>query len=448
MFRLLPDRSLSTKVWRLAGPVVVGMISQTLLNVVDTAMVGRLGAISLAAAGIGGMLSWTILGTIGALNIGVQAVSARRFGEKNYSDAGKTLYNAILIAIIVGVFTSGVVSEAMVKVFFLFSGDTAVVEQGRSYLGYRLLGALPFMIIMAHRGFFNGIGETHLHMKVSFLINGSNVVFNYLFIFGKFGFPEMGTAGAGLASTLGTICGMIMFLIIGFRHKDRKKYDYYQRGNLDKKLIRKVLDLSTASGVRIFLAMIGFSFFSAIVARLGTEEMAATNVILTIISMSFLPGAGFGVAAGSLIGQKLGEKKPDEAETFGWESVRLGVITMGIMGIFFIFIPEQMLGLFTNDEGVIAKGINPLRVMGLVQMIDALGMVLMGALEGAGLNKFVMYAEISVNWFVFLPATLVFTHVFGWGLTGAWSALVLYLLLLGVIVTIKFMGGSWKEVEL
>jgi len=447
MLRFLPDRKLSRKVWILAGPVVVGMISQTLLNVVDTAMVGRLGSIALAAAGLGGILSWTVLGSIGALHIGVQTVASRRFGEKRFTEAGKTLDNAIMIALIVGLFCSGVVSEVVVKVFHLFTDDPTVVSEGKGYLVHRLMGALPFMIIMAHRGFFNGIGETHLHMKVSIAINASNVLFNYLFIFGNFGFPRMETAGAGLASTLGTTIGMLMFVVIGLNHKRRKEFNYYHRSNLDRTIVNKLLNLSSASGVRIFLAMMGFSFFSAIVSRLGTVEMASTNVILTIISMSFLPGAGFGTAAGSLIGQKLGEGKPDEAEEFGWESARLGVITMGVMGIIFILVPDLLLQIFTSDSEVIRVGSMPLRMMGFVQIFDAMGMVMMGSLEGAGMNKFVMYAEIAVNWLIFLPSALIFSHIIGWGLLGAWSAMGLYILILGVIVTHKYIGGSWKEVQ-
>jgi putative MATE family efflux protein len=447
MIRVLPQRDLSAKVWRMAGPVVVGMISQTLLNIVDTAMVGRLGAISLAAAGLGGILSWTVLGAIGALHIGVQAVSSRRYGEKKYYDAGKTLDNSLFIAVVVGLFTSLFVSLLMREGYSIFTNDPLVIAQGRDYIFLRLLGALPYMVIMACRGFFNGIGDTKLHMRVAIAINAVNVLFNYLFIFGKFGFPRMETAGAGLASTIGTFVGMFLFLIIGLKYKKRSEFRYYSRHNLDRKIMKRIVDLSAASGIRIFLAMIGFSIFSAIVSRLGTVEMAATNVILTIISMSFLPGAGFGVAAASLIGQKLGEGKPDEAEEYGWESVRLGMIVMGFLGMLFILIPGQFMMFFTNDETVIKMGILPLRLIGLVQIIDAVGMVLMGALEGAGLNRFVMFAEISVNWFFFLPATYVFAFVFGWGLTGAWSALIVYIILLGLIVSIKYIKGSWKTVE-
>ncbi len=447
MLRILPKRELSSRVWRLAGPVVIGMVSQTLLNVVDTAMVGRLGAVALAAAGLGGVVSWGIIGSIGELYIGTQAISARRYGEKRKREAGKTLDNALLIALVAGVITSVLINYLVGRFFFVFSEDPAVVAQGRGYVTFRLLGALPYMIIMAHRGFFNGIGETQLHMRVAILINALNVGFNYVFIFGHFGAPAMGTAGAGLASALGTFCGMVFFLVISMVYRGRNDYGYYATANIQRSILGRLLQLSGLSAMRVFLAMMGFSAFSAIVARLGTVEMAATNVVLTIISMSFLPGAGFGIASASLIGQKLGEGDPDGAEEYGWEAVRLGVLVMGAFGLAFLLFPELLMRFFTQDPRVIEAGKLALRLMGVVQVFDAVGMVLGGSLEGAGMNRFVMLAEISVNWLVFLPATYLFAFVFGWGLTGAWSALGIYILLVGGMYVRKFAGGSWKTVE-
>lgn len=447
MIRLLPRRELSGKVWRLAGPVVVGMISQTLLSVVDTAMVGRLGAISLAATGLGGILSWTIIGSVGALHVGAQAVSARRFGEKNFVVAGKTLDNALWLAVVVGIVTTIVSVWAMSHLFGLFTNDLMVEAEGKRYIMYRLLGTLPFMVIMAFRGFYNGVGDTHLHMNVMIVINASNVLLNWVFIFGHLGAPAMGSAGAGLASTLGTIIGMLLFIIIGFRYKSRDNYNYFKLSNLDRDTMWRIVRLAVPSGLRNLLVMLGFSAFSAIVSGLGTVQMAATNVVLTILSLSYMPGAGFGFAAATLIGQKLGEEDPDGAEEYGWESARLSLTVMGLIGIVFVFFPELLFRLFTDDPEVIAKGILPLRIMGAIQVFDAVGMVFSFALEGAGMNRWVLVAELCVNWLVFLPASYILAHVVGWGLTGAWSAFSFYLVLFSFLVTRKFMSGAWKTVE-
>ncbi|MCB2211188.1 MATE family efflux transporter [bacterium] len=433
--------------WLIAWPVVVGMISQTLVGVVDTAMVGRIGASALAATGLGGVVSWMVMGGIGALHIGVQAIVSRRYGEKNLLYAGRALDNALLIALVLGTIMTVVAQFALRTVFPLFTNDAAVVEMGREYVFYRLFALLPYLIIMAHRGFFDGIGRTEFSMRAMLTVNGFNVLFNYLFIFGNFGFPEMGAAGAGLASTIGTLIGMAAFISTGTLFKRRDEFKYYQRSNINREVMGRILRLSLPSGARILLAMLGFTLFSTIVARIGTAEMAATNIIINIMSISFLPGVGFGTAAATLMGQKLGEKNPDAAQTYGWTAAQLGMMVMGVVGLMFIAIPEQLLSLFTTDADVIRLGHIPLRLMGVIQTIDAMGIVFSGAFEGVGLNRYVMLTEISVNWFVFLPLAWIMAYPLGFGLVGAWVAMLVYIGMIALLYTRKFISGDWKDVE-
>lgn len=447
MFRILPSRELSGKVWHLAAPVVVGMISQTLINLVDTAMVGRLGASALAATGLGGILSWMILGTVGALHVGTQAVASRRYGERNFVDAGRALDNSIAIAFVIGLLGSSILSPTMRQIIVFFTKDPEVVRQGAGYIGWRVMGALPFMVIMAHRGFFNGIGETHLHMRVGITMNILNIFMNWIFIFGNLGAPAMGAAGAAFGSTISVLIGMLIFIMIGYFHPRRRAYGYYRIANVSREGLWRVLRLAGPSGIRSFLIMLGFSIFSGIVARLGTVQMAATNVVLNIMSMAYLPGYGMGTAAATLIGQKLGEGDPEGAEAFGWEANRLGVIMMGVMGILFIFLPGVLLRFFTLDSEVIRVGTIPLRMMGFVQIFDAAGMVLSGALEGAGMNRWVLVVELSVNWFLFLPLTYLLAYVLDLGLIGAWTAFGVYLITFGVLVIYKYSLGTWKKVS-
>ena len=445
--RLLMRRDLSADVWKLAGPVVVGMISQTLMNVVDTAMVGRLGPVALAATGLGGLLSWLVLGTFGGLSIGVQTVTSRRFGEGNHREAGKVLDNGIVIALIAGVVCTLFISFGMSKLFRFFSDDRAVVAAGSGYIYYRLLSGLPFLVNSTHRGFFNGIGKTKLPMRVVIVANIFNVFLNYLLIFGKFGFPRMEASGAGLATTLATVIGLIYFILIALKSHRREQFGYYRIANIDMNVCRGITRLATPSGLQVAFSMTGYAAFNAIIARIGTVELASTNVCITIWSLAFLPGVGIGVAAAALIGQKLGEGRPDKAAEYGWESARLGILVMGILGIMFLTIPEQIFRIFTDDIAVITTGKIPLRILGMIQIFDATGMVMSQALQGAGMNRWVLFAEIATNWGFFIPGTLIVVFGFGLGLNAAWMVLGFYLIIFSFTVTLKFAGGKWKTVE-
>lgn len=443
----LIDKKYAREVWSLALPVVIGMVSQTLLGLVDTAMVGRLGPAALAAAGLGGMLTWLIIGSLSQLAVGVQAVSSRRFGEKRLEEAGETLTNALLLAIIIGCAVTFGLSYVGKWGFQFFTKDPEVVFQGQGYIYYRLLGGLPYLLIVAYKGFFNGVSQTKLHMRVALLINGSNIVLNYLLIFGKFGFPRMETHGAGLSSAIGTTLGMIYFVLLSFSKSRQAEFNYYRFTNLKLSAMKGIMRLAVMAMVHSLATMTGFTVFNALVARLGTIELAVTNVIMTIISFSFLPGAGIGVAAASLIGKKLGEKAPFEAERCGWEAAKLGMLLMGGIGIIFISIPKLILLIFTDNEAVISAAVPALRIMGFVQIFDACGMVFSFALEGAGLSRWIMLAETSVNWLLFIPLVGLLAFYLGMGVFGAWLALAVYLVIYGMIVTIKFHGGSWKTAK-
>jgi len=446
--RIQLKKELSYEIWRLAGPIVLGMVSQTLMNLVDTAMVGRLGPAALAATGLGGLLSWMVLGTLSGLHVGVQAVTARRFGEGNTSEAGKTLDNGILIGFLVGSICTMFFSHIFSSLFRFVSNDPAVTIPGSGYIYYRLLSGLPFLIIAAQRGFFNGISQTRLHMRVVLVNNVLNVILNYALIFGKFGFPRMEAPGAGLATSLATVIGALYFLYISLNPKLRQRFGYYQFRNLDRSISGNIIRLAVPSGLQVLIAMSGYAIFSMVVARIGTIELAATNVCITVWSMAFLPGAGLGVAASSLIGQKLGEGKPGKAEEYGWESVRLGIIIMGTLGALFIVFPELIFLIFTDDQAVISAGKIPLRIIGAVQLFDAAGMVLASALQGAGMSRWVLKAEIAANWGFFIPFTLLVVLVLGWGLVSAWIVLGTYLTIYGMTVTLKFYKGKWKDVKI
>lgn len=445
--RILLDRHLSLDVWKLAGPVVIGMLSQTLLNVVDTAMVGRLGAVALGAVGLGGILSWMVLGTVGQLNVGAQAVAARRFGEGRKEETGRVFDNALLLALVIGSFVSLAVARLMSYLYPLFTDDPAVQELGSEYVLYRLYGGLPFLIIFVLRGFFNGVGQTTLHMRVAILVNITNIILNYLLIFGGFGFPRLETKGAAIASALATTIGAVYFLGISLAPRWRLQFRMYHRHNISRDIMANVVRLAVPSGLQAFLVMLGFSLFTSIVARVGTIELAATQVCISVMSLSYLPGAGIGTAASTLIGQKLGEGVPDRAEAYGWEAGRLGMYLMGSVGLLFMFAPELIFRLFTNDPEVIAMGLLPLRIVGAVQVFDGAGMVFTYALYGAGMNRWVFIAEVIINWLIFLPLTFALAIVFELGMVGAWIAFAAYMTIYGVTVGSKYYQGSWKEAK-
>jgi putative MATE family efflux protein len=441
------DRELTKRAFNLAFPVILGMMSQTVMGIVDTAMVGRLGAEALAATGLASAICFGFINFFSALGVGTQALTARRYGEDEKIKCGMVLFNALFIAFIIGIPVSLLGFGAAKYVFPYASKDVKVVEYGIAYIEYRFLGLLFIIVNVAFSRFFDGIGNTKIYMRAAILINGLNIIFDYLFIFGHLGFPRLEVKGAAIASTFATMIGSSYYLLVSRNGKYLRVFEYFRPGNLDSGVIRGISKISCPPAIQSLLSMGGFFTFLWIVGRVGTIELASTTIIFSIISLSFMTGMGFGTAAATLIGQYMGAKKFDLAERGVWESVKLGALFLGAFGLIFILFPELLLKTFTNDQNVIRVGVWPLRIVGLIQALDAFRIVLEFALQAAGNPQWVMFWEVGVNWTVLVPLTYLLTIKWEYGVNGAWVSINIFVLLLALSMIWKFKEGKWKKIS-
>jgi MATE family multidrug resistance protein len=189
-----------------------------------------------------------------------------------------------------------------------------------------------------------------------------------------------------------------------------------------------------------------FGFFF-VVSRIGTAELAATNVIRQIYSLPITLASGIGVATATLIGQNLGARRPDDAERLGWEGARLAAYAMGAIGLLFLAFPEPLLRIFTGEPSVIAAGRGPLFYLGLVQAFAGVALVLSQALQGAGNTRFVLWAELLVCGFVYLPVVFFLGLRTPLGLSGAWMGEYIYWVAVTAIMALKFHRGDWKRIQ-
>ncbi len=444
---LAKEQTLTREALSIGYPIVVGMLSTTMMNIVDIAMVGRLGAAAIAAVGLGGIFFFTVSSFFSSLNVGVQTVAARRFGEEKLGETGSVLWNALFIAIIAG-FPVTLLGISLGTDFIeLLNNDPQVVMFAQGYIWYRFLGIGFVILSMAFHGFFNGIARTKVHLQVTVTANILNVILNYGLIFGHLGLPEMGVRGAGLASSIGMLYSVIMYIIYGLRPSIRKPFDFLKPARIRSETLRKIIKLSFPVALQNAIVHSGFTVFFVIVGKISTVALAASEILFDILSFSFMPGFGFGMAAGTMVGKYLGALKPDHAEQSGWIGLQLSVIFMGSMGIIFLLLPRLILHIFTTDVDVIREGVLALRILGTIQFIDACGLSLSGALRGAGDTTFVSITEILINLALFLPLVYFLAIILEWGLLGAWVGFGLYIILFASAMIFRFRQGKWKEIE-
>ena len=442
---LLPVNNYYKKILQVALPAIAGLSTQMVVSLVDTAMVGRIddATYALAAMGIGVLATWALISFFSSLATGIHVVVARKFGEGDYISCGITLNNSLLIALMIGAIV------AMIGVFFsypiahLFATDETVGNYASEYLYYRFMGIPFFLISVSFRGFFFGINKTKIFMFSGVITNVLNIIFNYTFIYGHFGFPKMGLAGAGLGSTLATLFDGFFYSTIIMLPAYRKKFQNLKHLIINKNIISAIMKISLPVSFQNVFILIGFLSFVSITGLIGTLEQASTQAIISTLFISFLPCFGFGIAVQTLVGNNLGAKKFLLAKIYGFETAKVATIYTIALGFIFILIPQYVLLIITNDQTIIQTAVPALRIAGFAQIFYGVGVVLANGLQAAGRSFYVMKSEIITNLVIFVPLAYFLGVYLELGLTWAWMALPVYIILYSLVIYLKFNSVDW-----
>ncbi|NWF50755.1 MAG: MATE family efflux transporter [Ignavibacteriaceae bacterium] len=449
--KILPLNTFYKKILSVSLPAIAGLSSQMIVSLADTAMVGRIdnATYALAAMGIGVLATWALISFFSSLATGTHVIVARKFGEGDYTACGITLNNSILITFVIGIVVALIGVLAASPIAHFLAADLTVGYYASEYIFFRFLGIPFFLISVSFRGFFFGISKTKIFMFSGILTNFLNIVFNYIFIYGKLGMPAMGLAGAGLGSTLATLMDVLFYFVIILLPFYRKRFNNFRHIKvIDIEIIKSIFRISLPVSFQNVFILIGFLSFIAIIGIIGTVQQAASQAVISILFMSFLPCFGFGIAAQTLVGNNLGAGKKDLAVIYGYETAKIATYFTFILGIVFLLVPQVVLLLITTDLQIIESAKPILRIAGFAQIFYAVGVVLANGLQAAGEMTFVMISEVITNLVVFVPLSYLFGVILGGGLVWAWFALPIYIILYSVIIYLKFSSRNWKGISL
>ena len=275
----------------LALPIIGGMLSQNVLNLVDTAMVGTLGDAALAGVGLGGFANFLFSAFVLGLSTGVQAMAARRVGQGRLAETAIPLNGGLLLALTIAVPWSALLISLAPEYFPLLTGDAAVVEQGVPYLRARLFAMFAMGMNFAFRGYWNAVDKSILYMRTLISMHVVNIFLNWVLIFGNLGAPELGAAGAGVASAIATVFGTASYFLLG---RSYARDAGFFHGLPDRQTMSTIIRLAAPAGLQQFFFAAGMTVFLMLVASMGTPELAATKVIIDLIPSAFCPASASG----------------------------------------------------------------------------------------------------------------------------------------------------------
>jgi len=441
--RAFDEKTLRRDVLKLALPATGEQLLSMTVNIVDTMLVGHLGASALAAVSLATQWTFMAVTLFTAVSTGATALVARSVGAGDWDTANRTVRQSALVGLIIGLATTVLALQFAEPAVALMGAEPEALAQGATYLRIAssifALSALMFV----GNACLRGVGDTRTTMTVMAVVNVLNITVAWTAINGPFGLPKLGVAGSALGAAVGRAAGGL--LVMGILLKGRSGLKLELRGwRPDLGLIKRVLRVGLPTGAERVAMRLGMMAFMRVIAGLGTVALAAHAVALRAESISFMPGFGFAVAGTTLVGQGLGARDPKRAERSGYLTYQMAAYLMTVMGLIFILFPQPLIRLFTDDPGVVRMAVAPLRIVGFIQPLLAAGMVFPGSLRGAGDTRFPMIVTSVVIWSIRVPAALLLGLALGMGLPGAWLGMATDNALRGIIFFLRFRGGRWK----
>ena len=442
---LFPDRERRQRVWAIALPIMGGMMSQNVLNLVDIGMVGRLGDKALAATGIGSFANYLAIAFIIGLSAGVQALAARRLGEGRIDETAIPLNGGLILALIIGVPACVLLILATPHAYGYLTDDPAVRELGIPYLQIRILSMMAVGMNFSFRGYWSAVHLTGVYLRTLLIMHAINIFLHWVLIFGNLGAPALGVFGAGLSTTISLYIGTLLYFYFAVRHAR-------DNGFLHRLPSRSTLwqqfRLSLPSSLQQLFFAAGLVTLTWIVSRIGTGEMAAINVLMTFHITAILPAFGIALAAMTLVGNALGRGDAEDAAAWGWNCAALTLIYGVIMSLLLVPLAEPILAVFLTNPETRELAHLPMVLWALMIGFDAAGMVLMNALIGAGDTRRSMWISLIWQWLFFLPLAFLVGPLLGFGLLGVWVVNSLYRVGQAVNCMLTWRGRKWAAIRI
>jgi putative MATE family efflux protein len=437
---------ISSRIIKLAWPVVIERFSISVLSIVDAVLVGRyVGDAGLAAVGIATLMFWIPLSGALAIDVGSTAVIARDVGAGDRSRVQQGLHTAILASLAWGIVCTAVVFALAPQLMRVMGAEPDVVPLGADYLRAGSLGFAPLMVLYAINGAFRGMGNTWLPMIVLIVSNAANAVVTFMLISG---YPlELEMIAPGIGYTSAGVVGGGLALLLASGGLAPVRMNAARLFDVTREAFARLFRIGLPVGLEEAQFMLAFLAYTRIIAELGTQQLAAHAVALRSLEVAILPAFALATAVTALTGQSLGAGRPDTAEAIARRTMLFGIGTLMMFGaVQFTFAP-QIVRIFNDDPEVVDTGAKLLRVFAIA--LPALGVhsTLSGALRGAGDVRYVLGTFTVTAWSVRVPVAALMVLGLGLNAPFAWIAPVMEHWTRAVLIVRRFAEGKWKSMR-
>lgn len=395
------------EIWRVTYPIFLGLLAQNVINVTDTAFLGRVGEVALGAAAMGGLLYICVYTIAFGFSVGSQILIARRNGEGNYRAVGPIMWQGTAFSFGMAVCLLILMYFSAAPLIRLLITSDSIYGATYEFFTWRIWGFLFAFVNVMFRGLYIGITRTKVLTMNAVVMALVNVVLDYALVFGELGLPEMGVRGAALASVIAEASSLLFFLLYTYCKVDLKKYGLNRFGQFDLSMVLRILRISCFTMVQYFLAMaIWFVFFMAL-ERLGQRQLAVANIVRSVYVVLLIPVQALSTTANTLVSNLIGAGGSSGVVTLLHKISRMSFLIMVVCVGLCVAFPGSILSVYTNEEALLVESVSALYVVCGAMLIASLANVYFNGISGTGNTQAALVLEIFVQVFYALYIIVV-----------------------------------------
>lgn len=434
----------------MAWPAIVESFFTAFAGLVDSLMVSAIGAHAVAAVGLTTQPKFVGLAFFFAVNVSISALVARRKGEQKREEANRIFVAALALVLVAAVAISFIMVFSADFIINLAGSEAQTHESAVIYFQIVMGGMIFNCIQMAVNSAQRGSGNTRITMVTNITSNLLNIMANYLLIEGRFGFPALGIRGAALATVFGTMVACVLSILSICRKDNFISIPYILKMKIRPAFVqlKQIVHVGYSVFVEQILMRVGFMMTSIMAAKQGTEAMAAHQVGMNIMGLSFSFGDGLQTAAVALIGYSLGANQPELAREYGKICRKMGGVISIILAVIYFFGAGWLYRLFFENEEIVGIGIGIMRVIIFIVVLQIAQVIYMGCLRGAGDTFYTAVASTISVTVIRTAGSFFFGYVMGLGIIGIWMGVVCDQLSRFLFASIRFKQGKWTKIKI
>lgn len=435
------------KIWQITYPIVLTLVAQNIINVTDTAFLGRVGEVELGASALAGIFYIAIFMLGYGFSTGTQIMISRRNGEKEYTQVGKIFDQSSYFFVALALLVFSIVYFFGAPMLALIVSSKNILAASEIYLTIRVFGVVFAFGNLAFRSLLVGITQTKALGYSAGVMAITNVVLDYIFIFGHFGFSAMGIGGAALASVFSELAALLFFIVYTFINLDRNQYHIFKFPAIDFKMIGKTLELSIYVMAQYFLSILTWFTFFAFIEQMGERSLAISNIVRSIYMVLMIPVMALSTATNTLVSNAIGAGFKDDVLKIINKLVLWGVIIALPIIASMLLMPEIMVKIYTNSEELIQQTIPSIYTISGAVLLFAVGFIVFSGVSGTANTKTALFIEI-LTLIIYINYVYWVTQIKQYPVHIAWTSEYVYMVFLALFSYIYLRNGKWKMKEI